>query len=364
MNAPSHIPELTVDLSAIIANWRLLKARHGGGATAAVVKADAYGLGVLPVAAALFEAGCTSFFVATLTEALELRASLPAADIYVFEGLLRGTEKEYLAHRLRPVLNTHAQLETWKRCAADHIDALPAAMHVDTAMQRLGLTFTDLQRQDTLEAARGPHIDLLMTHYACASDTANPTNARQLEKIRAAHVLLPHLRTCYANSSGHFLPAPYHGDMTRPGCALYGITPLDQAPNPMRPVATLRAPILQVRTIDETASLGYAATAHVTPGMRTATVGIGYADGIFRTGSNRLYGHIGNHRVPLIGRVTMDMLCFDVSGVPESVLEKETFLTLMDHRQTVDDLARIYGTIGYEVLTSIGRRVRREYQPA
>ena len=302
------------------------------------------------------------FFVATLQEGIELRNAFPSPDIYVFEGLLKDTEKEYLAHRLRPVLNTPSQLELWKSTAVSNPHALPAAIHVDTAMQRLGLTLTELQRADVLEAARTTHADLLMTHYACASDTNNPTNARQLEKITAAHALLPHLRTCYANSSGHFLPAAYHGEITRPGCALYGIMPHDHEPNPMRPVATLRAPILQMRTMDESATLGYGGTAHITPGMRTLTVGIGYADGIMRTGSNRLYGYIGEHCVPLIGRVTMDMLCFDASAVPKGVLEKETMLTLMDHRQTVDDLAGIYGTIGYEVLTSLGMRVRREYK--
>jgi alanine racemase len=361
MNAFSHAPIVTVSLPAIVANWRLLKALHKGGQTAAVVKANAYGLGVIPVATALHEAGCGMFFVATLSEAVVLRAALPTSDIYVFEGLLKGTERDYVAYTLRPVLNSSAQLVAWKTCASIHPTALPAAIHIDTAMHRLGLTLSELQRPDTLHAARTTHADMLMTHYACASDAPHPANARQLEKITAAHALLPHLRTCYANSSGHFLDAQYHGEITRPGCALYGITPHDDAPNPMQPVATLRAPILQVREIDEMGTLGYAATAHVSQGMRTVTVGIGYADGILRTGSNKLYGFIGEHRLPLLGRVTMDMLCFDASAVPDAVLGTETMLTLMDHRQTVDDMARLYRTIGYEVLTSVGARVGREY---
>lgn len=361
MNSPSHTAVLTVDLRSIIANWQLLKDRHGGGETAAVVKADAYGLGMVPVATALFNAGCNRFFVATLHEAIKLRAALSNVDIYVFEGVLAGVEAEYVHYQLRPVLNTPDQLIRWKHCAATHPEALKAAIHIDTAMQRLGLSLNELQRADVLEAARATYADLLMTHYACASDENNPINALQLEKITAAHALLPQLRTCYANSSGHFLPPAYHGDITRPGCALYGITPVDHGANPMQPVATLRAPILQVRTMEESGTLGYTATAHVSKGMRTVTVGIGYADGVLRTGSNRLYGYIGEHRIPLLGRVTMDMLCFDASTIPESALESATSLTLMDNRQTVDDLARMYGTIGYEVLTSMGGRVQRAY---
>jgi alanine racemase len=359
----SHpVPTLTVDLSAIVANWTLLKSLHEGKETAAVVKANAYGLGAAPVAHALYGAGCRLFFVATLDEAIALRDALPLARILVFEGLLKGSEPEYRAHRLCPVLNTAEQMQRWLYESETHGKTLPAAIHVDTAMQRLGLTLSDLQDADTLLLARTVKADMLMTHYACASNAHHPTNRAQLEKITAAHALLPHLTTCYANSSGHFLPLQYHGEITRPGCALYGITPLDvDHPNPMQPVATLTAPILQVRTMDEDATLGYCATVHVTAGMRTVTVGIGYADGIFRTGSHALYGFMGEHRVPLLGRVTMDMLCFDASNVPDAVLESAIAVTLMDSRQTVDDLARIYGTIGYEVLTAMGARVRREY---
>jgi alanine racemase len=353
---------LTVDLSAIVANWTLLRSLHDGKETAAVVKANAYGLGAAPVSEALYKAGCRLFFVATLEEAIALRAVLPLARILVFEGLLKGSETEYRAHRLCPVLNTAEQMQRWMQETDTHAQTLPAAIHVDTAMQRLGLTLSELQDADTLLLARTVKADILMTHYACASDPHHPTNRLQLEKITTAHALLPHLKTCYANSSAHFLPPEYHGDITRPGCALYGITPLEaHHPNPMQHVATLTAPILQVRTMDESATLGYCATAHVSQGMRTVTVGIGYADGVFRSGSNALYGYIGEYRLPLLGRVTMDMVCFDASAVPESALESARSVTLMDARQTVDDLASMYSTIGYEVLTAIGARIRREY---
>lgn len=350
-------PILTVSLDAIVANWQLLRTRHAEKNTAAVVKADAYGLGVAPVAKALHDAGCEVFFVATLQEAIELREALPDVPIYVFQGMLQGEAALYQQHRLKPVINTVAQLQEWARIGDNHE---PAALHIDTAMQRLGLDISELEQ--CADIAKAAHLDLLMTHYACASDLGSAVNVRQHQLMQRAERVLPDLPTSYANSAGHFLGAEYHGGMTRPGCALYGINPCDDMESPLHPVANLTAPILQVRTIHDSATLGYCATTHVSHGMKTVTVGIGYADGIHRTGSNALYGFIDEYRLPLLGRVTMDMLCFDASHVPDAVLEAATFIELMGKRQTVDDLARIYGTIGYEVLTSFGGRVERVYQ--
>ncbi len=349
------VATVTVNTDAIIRNWQRLKTLHGGGETAAVVKANAYGLGVEAVSRALQGAGCTTFFVATLEEGIELRRHLPESDIFVFQGLLKNEAPDYVQHGLRPVLNTPEQLTQWQ----EEEGRLPAAIHIDTGMLRLGMTLDTLKQPDVLAAAKTAHADLLMTHYASSSEMAHPLNARQLTRIEEAGRLLPHLKTSYANSGAHFLPPAFHGAMTRPGCALYGIAPSDAPDATMEPVATLKATILQVREITEVETLGYGGTAHVQPGMRVATLGIGYADGIHRVTSNRLYGYVGDYKVPLLGRVTMDMLCFDVSAVPEVVLAQEGAVTLMDHRQTVDDLARIYGTIGYEVLTSLGRRVAR-----
>jgi alanine racemase len=358
----SNTPVLTVDTAAIVANWQLLKARHAGSETAAVVKADAYGLGVKPVAHALATAGCTRFFVATLAEAVELRSCLDVAHIAVFQGILKGEEADYVHHRLIPVMNTVQQLQTWKAVCDYETSALPAAIHVDTAMQRLGLTAREMQRGDVLELARSLKADMLMTHYACASDAYHPLNGIQRDAMQRVSRMLPHLTTCFANSSAHFLDASYHGEITRPGCALYGITPLDEnSLNPMYSVVTLTAPILQVRCIDEMGTIGYCATTHVQPPMRTVTVGIGYADGISRQASNQLYAYLEDYRLPLLGRVTMDMLCFDVTHVPESIVESAKTVTLMDTRQTVDDMARMTHTIGYEVLTSLGKRVQRKY---
>ncbi len=352
-------PVLHVDTHAIIRNWQRLQALHPLGAVAAVVKANAYGLGVAQVSAALRGAGCHTFFVATLDEAITLRQTLPDSAIYVFQGVLEGEHDAYHTYRLHAVINTLEQAQQWNTIRATYPDMLPAAIHVDTAMQRLGLTIGEVEQRATL--LHSLHANLLMTHYACASDLKSPINQHQCDTMQHAVALLPHLTTSYANSAAHFLPPSYHGTLTRPGCALYGINPCDTPDTMMEPVASLSAPILQIRTIEQAGTLGYCATVPVKAGMKTATIGIGYADGIFRHSSNQLYGYIGDIRVPLLGRVTMDMLCFDVSQVPDATLEAETCISLMDHRQTVDDLARIYHTIGYEVLTSLGARITRRY---
>lgn len=351
-------PVLTVNLDALVKNWQLLRARHDGGNTAAVVKANAYGLGMVLVSQALAKAGCQTFFVATLAEAIALREALPEHPIYVFQGMLEGEADAYRQYRLKPVINTVQQLCDY--AAEEGLQA--AALHVDTAMQRLGLNITELEQVDVVACAKGTSLDLLMTHYACASDLGSPINRKQRDIMRRAESVLPHLPTSYANSAAHFLSAEYHGGMTRPGCALYGINPCDDMESPLHPVVTLTAPILQCRTVHEVATLGYCATTHVRKGMKIVTIGIGYADGIHRTASNGLYGYIGEYRVPLLGRVTMDMLCFDASAVPDAALEQARDVVLMNGQQTVDDLARIYGTIGYEVLTGIGERVERVYQ--
>ncbi|TAE34681.1 MAG: alanine racemase [Alphaproteobacteria bacterium] len=355
-------PTLTVSLPAIVDNWQSLRNRTRSTCTAAVVKANAYGLGVAEVSTALARAGCDDFFVATLEEALTLRAALPNVRIYVFQGVLRGEEGAYLKHNLRPILNTPQAIEQWLDIQSNHNHAPSPIVHIDSGMQRLGLNPSHLDDTALREKIRATNPTHIMTHYACASDLHHAMNAAQRRIMQRIEQLLPTFPTCYANSAGHFLPHDYHGDMTRPGCALYGINPCDDSPATlMRPVVTLCAPILQVRDIDEVSTIGYSATAPVRPAMRTLTVGIGYADGIHRTASHHLSASLGGIPIPMLGRVTMDMLCFDVTHVPQRILEQHDSVILMDERQTVDDVARIYGTIGYEVLTSLGNRIQRIY---
>lgn len=349
---------LTVNLSAIADNYALLRSRHAKNQTAAVVKADAYGLGVKSVAPVLQKTGCKHFFVATLEEGITLRSVIADAPIYIFQGPFTGEEKEYLLHRLRPVLNSPEQVARW---AALPVKS-PAALHVDTGMCRLGLSQTELEKLHSDSSFAKLDLQLLMSHLAVASEPEHPLNDEQLRRFEVARKLLPSVPCSLANSSGHFLGSNFHYDLGRPGCSLYGITPNDRLPNPMRQVATLDAPILQLREVDRNETIGYGGTTRVTKGMRTATIAIGYADGIFRSLSHRFSGFIGEMEVPMLGRVSMDMLCFDVSHVPLAQIEKNPSIQLIGPRQSVDRVAELCHTIGYEVFTRIGSRVKRVYR--
>ena len=354
---------LQVDLAAIARNYQLLRARHRLQQCAAVVKANAYGLGVIPVAKALAAQGCDVFFVATMDEALQLRAQLWDKVIYVFSGVAQNEIELFFAARLRPVLNSPEQVERWVRACAVLERPMPSALHLDTGMCRLGLSDADVKAIDAPEdyAARAG-IGLLMTHLACASEPEHPLNAEQLARFNTARARFPHLPASVANSSGLFLSDDYHADLGRPGCALYGITPNPALPNPMESVVTLRAPILQIREVDVEKTIGYGATCAVYQGQKVAVAAMGYADGLHRSaGGGQLAGWIGDVKVPMLGRVSMDVTCYDVSHVPQELLEQAEALTLIGAEQKVDDVADAYGTIGYEVLTSLGSRVLREY---
>ena len=379
-------PTLTVSLPAIVANWQTLRARFTGEECAAVVKADAYGLGAVPIARALEAAGCHTFFVATLEEGICLREALPDVRILVFHGVLAGEEFAFAAHRLIPVLNSIPQIERWKPVAAEHVHAV-SAIHIDTAMARLGLQpaeFGSLIARDrnVLEACR---VGLMMSHLACAPEADHALNAQQLTRFEAARMHAPHIPASFCNSGGICLPKEFHFQLARPGCSLYGIAPQStpsvngavrrvseplavgvkegQAPLQINQVATWNAPILMTRTLEREQTIGYGATANAAKGTRVATVASGYADGYLRYLSNKAVGYVGEHRVKLIGRVTMDMLCFDVSNVPEALVHEGASITLLGDRDgiRVDEMASSADTIGYEVLTRIGPRVKRVY---
>lgn len=360
-------PTLTVSLSTIVANWQLLQAQFTGQECAAVVKADAYGLGAIPVSHALAAAGCHTFFVATVEEAIALREALPDVRILVFHGVLAGEEFAFVNHRLIPVLNSAAQLARWKAVAAEHVHAV-SAVHVDTGMGRMGLQpdeFARLIAHDPklLEATRA---SLILSHLACAPEAEHTLNAKQLALFTEALKLAPGIPASLCNSGGIFLPKEFHHHLARPGCSLYGIAPQARTTNHesrITNVATWHAPILMTRTLSQAQTLGYGATITAEKGTRIATVASGYADGYLRALSNKSVGYIGTHPVKLLGRVTMDMLCFDVTHVPESALAEGAAITLLgDHDGIrVDDLADAAGTIGYEILTRIGPRVKRVY---
>ena len=350
---PSRHAVLRVDLDALAKNYSLLRSRAAPAECAAVVKADAYGLGIERVARRLLLEGCKRFFVATLAEGRELRALAPDADIYIFEGAVEGGIAELAELRLRPALNTLAQIERWDGQG-------PAALHIDTGMNRLGLSTAEVAavagRRELLEG-----VDLVMTHLACADEPDHPLNREQLERFDRARAQLPPLPTSIGNSAGTLLDAAYRGDVARPGIALYGGNPFSDRENPMACVATLTAPILQLRDIDRPETVGYGATYLATPPARIAVLGIGYADGYPRHLSNCGVAAIRGRRVPVVGRVSMDLICVDVGGLPHDNVHVGEPVELFGPTVGIDEVATAAGTISYEVLTGLGRRPVRDY---
>lgn len=361
---------LTIDLGAIVANWRLLRERSGGAETAAVVKADAYGTAIEHTVPALFRAGCRTFFVAQLSEAARARKVCPEAAIYVLNGFLPGTGGTYAALDLRPVLGSQDEIEEWAAlCRSDGIRR-PAALHVDTGMNRLGLPVPE-----GLALAGDPRLKdfdpaLLMSHFVGAEEPGNPVTARQIQAFAALRQALPGIRASLANSAGIFLPG-VHYDLVRPGYALYGGNPTPDRGNPMRPVARLEGRILQLREIGPGQAVGYNGTWTARERRRLATISVGYADGYPRAasatdlttqaGASAGEAIVAGIRCPFAGRVSMDLIILDVTAVPEGAVTRGDPVVLIGGELDVDEVGRRAGTIGYEILTSLGKRYARTY---
>ena len=342
---------LIVDVGAVVANWRMLSALHSAGAVAGVVKADAYGLGAVRIVPALRSAGCRHFFVAHLSEALAIRPLVPDAMVAVLNGLAPGSEREYIAHGIMPVLGSLAEIARW---------AGPAILHIDTGMNRLGLDARELAAlADDPQLLDAIKLHYVMTHLVSSEVPGDPDNARQRAAFAAACARLPAAPRSFANSSGIFLGPDFASDLARPGAALYGLNPTPGRPNPMRPVVTLRAPVLQVRDIPAGASVGYNATWRATRPSRIATIPVGYADGWPRTLSNRGHAIFDGRAVPLVGRVSMDLATYDITDFPRIV--PGALLELIGPGLPPDAIAEEAGTNGYDILTSLGARYARTY---
>ncbi len=352
---------LTIDLDAIVANWRLLLARLAPGVRAAgVVKADAYGLGLARVAPALAAAGCTRFCVASLDEGLALRRLLPEVEIHVFSGPFAGTEADFAGARLTPVLNSPEQVAGWVAHARALGRRLPAALHVDTGLSRLGLSAAEARAFAADNAGRSAFdLVLVMSHLAVAEEPADPLNERQRERFDAARALFPGVEASLAASAGIFLGPGWQADWVRPGAALYGVNPAPDGPNPMAQVVHLEGRIVQVRDIDAGQTVGYGATWRAPGKTRLAVVAAGYGDGLLRSLSNRGSALVGESRVPLVGRVSMDLMVFDVGALPDGLVRAGGFVTLIGPGNGVDAVGLAAGTNGYEILTSLGRRYHR-----
>jgi alanine racemase len=351
---------LEIDLGGVVENWRQLMAMSAPAQCAAVVKADAYGLGAAPVARALKTAGCRMFFVATLDEGIALRQVLgETPEIAVLNGPFPGTAGEFIEHALIPVLNEPGQIAEWLRLAG----GLPAILHIDTGMARLGLT----AREFAAVAEQPPNLAwrAVMSHLACADSPGHEMNEMQQARFAAVVARMPGppaMTASLAASSGIFLGRSYHFDLVRPGAALFGVNPQPGGANPMRQIVRLCGKIVQTRQIDRGESVGYGAAHMMAVPARVATVAVGYADGWLRALSHRGCGHIGGTRVPLLGRVSMDLVTFDVSAVPPALARPGMAIELLGENYGVDDAAVDAGTIGYEILTALGARHHRIYR--
>lgn len=366
--APAHARAvLEIDLDALRANWARLNDVAGAAECAGVVKADAYGLGLEEIMHALQAEGCRTFFVATLDEGRRARAVAPGAMIYVLDGLLPDAEDHYTGFDLRPVLSSTEEIQDWAALCSRRGRRYPAAVQVDTGMHRLGVTadeFTAMRAPDGPLAAF--EIGLLMSHLACADEQQHPMNTVQRERFAALRAQVPEVPASLANSGGTFLGSDYHYQLVRPGIALYGGRAVAAGANPMRTVVRLYARILQVQSAEAGETVGYGGCYTLQRRSRIATIACGYADGFLRAlggDSTRPgpVGYIGDHEVRIVGRVSMDLITLDVTDVPHALVRRGAWVEVMGDRVTVDDLTDRAGTIGYELLSRLSRRVHREY---
>jgi alanine racemase len=360
---------LTIDLAAIEANWKKLAGMTIPVECAAVVKGDAYGCGLDPVTRKLSKAGCRTFFVADVAEGRRVRAIAPDATIYVLNGLMPGSAQAFANDNLRPVINSTTELAEWDAFVATKKWNGGAALHVDTGMNRLGISIDEAIAIATRIQSENHGFALLMSHLACAETPDHPLNDKQVRLFREIRIIYRGVASSLANSAGIFLGGTLYCDLVRPGVALYGANPVPGKPNPMRPVVELKGRIIQVRTVAKGDTVGYGATFSAARPSRLAVIAVGYADGFLRSAAankGKTAGEVvvAGKRCPVAGRVSMDLIAVDVTDLPEGSARRGDFATLIGESMSVDDLAAGMGTVGYEVLTNLGRRYHRIYKGA
>jgi alanine racemase len=358
---------LTIDLDAIVANWRKLEKTAVPAECAGVVKANAYGCGVEQVAKALASAGCKTFFVATLEEARVVRAALPTATLYALDGFFQNSGDAYAAIDCKPVIGDLNELAEWDVFCRRSGWNGGAAIHIDTGMNRLGLTVPEAQGIIPRINAGDHGITLVMSHLVSAELVNNPTNAKQLTAFREIASLFSGVPTSLSNSSGIYLGPQFQFDLVRPGAALYGINPTPEADNPMKPVVELKARIVQIRNVERGETVGYGGTWTARRPTKLAIVSAGYADGYFRAasandGTRGAEVVVAGKRCPIAGRISMDLVAIDVTDLPANAARRGHMVTLIGEGITVDELAHHFGTIGYEVMTNLGLRYVRVYK--
>jgi len=355
---------LYVDLDALAANYRLIAGLAGGAQVAAVVKADAYGMGLGSAAGRLWAQGARAFFVSRVSEGVALRKALGPerpATVWVFDGCPPGAAQTLAAAELTPVLNSFTQIDDWGLHALNLGRRLSAALHIDTGINRLGLRLEEARALAFApDRLRPLELELLVSHLACGSQAGHPMNAQQLERFVEICTLFPGVPRSLAASGGVFLGADYRLDQVRPGISLYGGGPHASTDPRLSCVATLHAPILQVRQVPAGETIGYGAVFTATQPMRIAIVGAGYADGVLRSSSPGAYGKLDSVACPIVGRISMDMIALDVTDRPNA--QPGADIELIGPNVPLDDVARRAGTISYEILTRIGARVARIYK--
>ena len=351
-------PWAEIDLAALCENFAMLCAATPNAETAAVVKSSAYGLGLAPVAQALAEReNCRTFFVAYPEEGAELREALakiaPDATIYVFNGPLPESLGIFDETALTPVINSLEQVRDW----TTHKAGAPCALHLDTGMNRLGAPLADLEK---IAALPGLNVNLFMSHLACGSDPAHKKNVEQRQTFVETAKYFPTVQRSLSASAGAMMDASYHFDLTRPGIALYGGSPFDNDNARIKPVVTLKAPIVQLRTLEAGESVGYSATFVAKRPTKIAVAAIGYGDGVPVAGSGKIETAINGARAPIAGRVSMDLVCLDVTDLkdPPQIGEPVEFF---GKSVSLFEAAQACGTIPYELLTGLGGRVDRRY---
>lgn len=365
--APETGSTLTIDLAAIAANWRALADRLLAAECAAVVKANAYGLGLQQVTTVLAKAGCKTFFVADLAEARIVRSRAPEAAIYVLHGFTPDWGEGLLEINARPVINSATELAEWDAFVAAHSWRGGAALQVDTGMRRLGISIDEAAALAPRAHTENHGIALLMSHLVCAEIPDHPLNAKQIHLFRELHTLYPGVPASLVNSSGIFLGDAGHFDLARPGAALYGVNPTPGRPNPMKSVVELSSRILQIRSVARDDTVGYDATWTAKRISRIAVIALGYADGLMRAGSGtdeRPGGAalVAGRRCPIVGRISMDLVCADVTDLPDGAVHRGDQVLLIGGEIGVDEAAAAAGTIGYEVLTRLGLRSHVVYR--
>ncbi|MGN6287430.1 MAG: alanine racemase [Afipia sp.] len=358
---------LTIDLDAIAENWSRLESRAVPAECAAVVKADAYGCGLPQVTRKLAAAGCKTFFVATLDEARQARDVAPSAAIYVLDGFFANCGDVFAKLDVRPVIGDLSELAEWDAYRRTSGWKGSAALHIDTGMNRLGISVNDAQGL-VPRIQKGDHgFALVMSHLVSAEDMHASSNARQVAAFREVASLFPGVPASLANSSGIFLGSQFHFDLVRPGAALYGVNPTPEADTPVRPVVNLKVRVAQVRKVEKGETVGYGGIWTARRPTRLAVVTAGYADGYFRAasgidGTRSAEAIVAGQRCPIAGRISMDLAAIDITDLPPGAVRRGHFVTLIGEGVGVDELAHHFGTIGYEVLTSLGRRFIRAYR--